>query len=205
MRKIKQNELDQTADQMLEIFFGEVEISTVTKGINIDTAKKIMRENLYRDMEYFYKYGDVFIYDEDMSGIVTLIDGKKFSLFKKTILSLKANKIITKAATKEELKILNSNAKKLQEVHSFNWYKKRENVPFYLAHIGIDKNKRSMGICREMMEFVFDYTKKYNSELVLETFNDKNASIYKHFGFEVVEIVESKDKLIKQYRMLKEL
>jgi len=203
MRKIIQNELEQIADQMLAIFFGEVDVSMVTQDINTDTAKTIIRENLYRDMEYFYRYGDVFITDNDMSGIVALIDGKKFSLFKKTILSLKSNKIITKAATKEELQLLNSNAKKIQEIHSFNWYKKRDIVPYYLAHIGIDKDKRGNGIFREMMEFVFDYTKKYNSELVLETFSDKNASIYKHFGFEIVEIVESKDKHIKQYRMLK--
>ena len=205
MRRSTPNELEQIADQMLAIFFEEVDVLMVTQGINADTAKTIIRENLYRDMEYFYRYGEVFIADDDMSGIVALIDGKKFSLFKKTILSLKSNKIITKAATKEELKLLNSNAKKVQEIHSFNWYKKRDNVPFYLAHIGVDRNKRGTGICREMMEFVFDYTKKYNSELVLETFSDNNAAIYKHFGFEVVEIVESKDKRIKQYRMLKKL
>ena len=205
MRRMKENELEQIADQMLDIFFDTVDVSNVTEGIKPDTAKKIIHENLYRDMEYFYKYGDVFITDEDMSGIAALIDGKKFSFFKKTMLSLKSNKIITKAATKEEMKLLNSNAKKVQEVHSFNWYKKRDNVPFYLAHMGIDKNKRGMGICREMMDFVFDYTKKYNSELALETFSDDNASIYKHFGFEVVEIVESKDARIKQYRMLKKL
>ena len=205
MRKITQNELEQIADQMLSIFFDEVDVSMVTQGIETDTAKIIIRENLYRDMEYFYRYGHVFVADDDMSGIVAFIDGKKFSFWKKTMLSLKSNKIITKATTKEELKLLNSNAKKVQEVHSFNWYKKRNPVPYYLAHIGIDKSKRGQGICREMMEFVFDYTRKYNSELVLETFSDKNASIYKHFGFEVVEIVESKDKSIKQYRMLKKL
>ena len=205
MRKITQSELDQVADQMLAIFWGEVDVSMVTQGIHADTAKIIIRENLYRDMEYFYKYGDVFVTDDAMSGIVTLIDGKKFSILKKTILSLKSNKIITKAATKEELKLLNSNAKKVQETHSFSWYKKRDIVPYYLAHIGIDKNKRGQGICREMMEFVFDYTRKHNPELVLETFSDQNASIYEHFGFEVVETVESKDKHIKQYRMLKKL
>ena len=205
MRKISQNELEQTVDQMLAIFFGEVDVAMVTQGINTDTAKKIIRENLYSDMEYYYRYGEVFVTDDDMSGIVTLIDGKKFSLFRKTILSLKSNRVIAKTATKEELKLLNSNAKEVQEVHSFNWYKKREKVPFYLAHLGIDKNKRGTGICREMMEFVFDYTKKHNSELVLETFSDNNASIYKHFGFEVVETIESKDKRIKQYRMLKKL
>jgi len=121
MKKITQNDLEQVADQMLAIFFGEVDVSMVTQGINDTTAKTIIRENLYRDMEYFYRYGDVFFTDDEMSGIVALIDGKKFSSFKKTILSLKSNKIITNAATKEELKLLNSNAKKVQEVHSFNW------------------------------------------------------------------------------------
>jgi len=87
----------------------------------------------------------------------------------------------------ELLKILNGNARKVQETHSFNWYKKRDNIPFYLAHIGVDKNQRGKGICRKMMDFVFDYIKKYNSELALETFSDSNASMYKHFGFEVME------------------
>ena len=205
MRKMKEDELGKIADQMLEIFFDEVDVSNVTAGIKPDTAKKIIRENLYRDMEYFSKYSEVFITDDDMSGIVALIDGKKFSLLKKTLLSLKSNKTIANAATKDELKLLNSNAKKVQKVHSFNWYKKRAHVPYYLAHIGVDRNKRGMGICREMMDFVFDYTKKYNSELALETFSDKNASIYEHFGFEVAAIVESEDKCIKQYRMIKRL
>jgi len=205
MRKMKENELGKIADQMVDIFFDEVDVSIVTVGINPDTAKKIIRENLYKDMEYFYKYGEVFITGDDISGIVALIDGKKFSLFKKTLLSLKSNKIITEAATKDELKLLNSNAKKVQKLHSFNWYKKRSNVPYYLAHIGVDRNKRGMGICREMMDFVFDYTKKYNSELALETFSDKNASMYEHFGFEVAATVESEDKCIKQYRMVKTL
>ena len=205
MRKMNGSELEQITDQMLDIFFGEIDVVHVTAGINPETAKKVIHASLYADMEYFYKYGDVFVTDDDMSGIAALIDGKKFSIFKKTILSLKYNKIITKSATKDELKILNDNAKKVQETHSFNWYKKLDNVPFYLAHIGVDKNKRGKGICGEMMNFVFDYTKKYNSELALETFSDNNASMYKHFGFEVVEVVESKDKQIKQYRMVKEL
>ena len=56
-----------------------------------------------------------------------------------------------------------------------------------------------------MLEFVFDYTKKYNNEIVLETFSDKNASVYQHFGFEVAEVVEAKDKILKEYRMIKKL
>ena len=75
----------------------------------------------------------------------------------------------------------------------------------YLKTLGIAKDKRGSGLFREMIEFVFDYTKKQNPELVLETFSDRNASIYQHFGFEIIEIVESKDKQIKQYRMLKKL
>ena len=136
MRKVTRDELDQVADRMLEIFFDEIDVSMVIRGIGTDTAKAIIRENLYRDMEYFLKYGDVFISDDDMSGIVALIDGKRFSIFKKTMMSLKSNKVISQAATKEELRLLNINAKKVQEVHSFNWYKKRDIiVPYYLAHI----------------------------------------------------------------------
>ena len=51
MRKIIQNELEQIADQMLAIFFEEVDVSMVTQGIDADTAKTIIRENLYRDID----------------------------------------------------------------------------------------------------------------------------------------------------------
>ena len=204
MRRMKEDELEQIADKMVDIFFDEVDVSNVTAGIDPDTARKIIRAYMHGDMKYFCTKGDVFVTD-DLSGIVALIDGRKFSPLKKALMSLKSNKIITKVATKDEMRILNDNAKKVQTVHSFNWYKKRTNVPYYLAHIGIDKEKRGTGICREMMEFVFDHVKRYNSELALETFSDKNASLYEHFGFETVAVVESEDKSIKQYRMLKKL
>lgn len=205
MRRMQEHELEQVSNHMLEIFFEEIDISTAVKGINQNTARTVIYENLYSDTEYFYKYGDVFIYDDDISGIVVFINGKKFSNFKKTLLSLKSNKKILEAANKEEIKIMTANARKIQEAHSFNWYKKRKNIPFYLAHIGIDKEKRGKGICREMLEFVFDYAKKYNNEIVLETFNIDNVHLYEHFGFEVIQTGESKDKTLTEYRMIKKL
>ncbi len=205
MRKIKENELDQATKQMLEIFFDTLDISIATKGIDPEKAKKVIYENLYWDMVYYYKYGDVFTYDDDFSGIVFLIDGKKFSFIKQAILSLKAGKKIKSVLNKEEIKIFADNSKKVQAVHSFKWYKKRKNVPYYLAHMGIDKKKRGTGIFRKMMEFVFEYAKKHNTEIAIETFVAENASIYEHFGFELVETVESKDKTLKEYRMIKKL
>ncbi len=205
MRKIEENELEKVTKQILEIFFDEITIATTVKGINSNTAREIMYENLYRDMEYFYKYGNIFVYDDDFSGIVTLIDGKQFSIIKKTLLSLKSNKKILSIASKEEIKLLRSNAKKVQKIHSYNWYKKRKNIPFYVAHLGIDKDKRGQGIFREMMDFLFDYVKNYNNEIALETFTLNNVEIYEHFGFEVVDKSETKNKKMIEYRMIKRI
>ena len=205
MRKIKENELEQAAQKMLEIFFDTLDISITIKGIDTEKAKKVIYESLYWDMVYYSKYGDVFTYDDDFSGIIFLIDGKHHSFFKQAIISLKAGKKTRAVLNKEEVKIFATNSRKVQAVHSFNWYKKRENVPYYLAHMGIDKGKRGTGIFRKMMEFTFDYVKKYNTEIAIETFVPENASIYEHMGFELVEAVESEDKTFKEYRMIKEL
>lgn len=205
MRKIRENELEQATKQMLEIFFDTLDISIATKGIDTEKAKKIIYENLYWDMVYYYKYGDVFTYDDDFSGFVFLINGKRHSFIKLVIISLKAGKKINSILNKKEIKIYTNNAKKVQAIHSFKWYKKRKNVPYYLAHMGIDKEKRGTGIFRKMMEFVFEYVKKYNTEIAIETFVAENASIYEHMGFELVETVESEDKAFKEYRMIKTL
>lgn len=205
MRKAKKNDLEQVAKSMLEIFQNELDITTVSEGIDPVKAKAIIYEDMYCDAEYYYRYGDIFVWDDDFSGIVMLIEGKKFSILKKTILSLKSGKKITKIATKEELKKMKSNSKKVQAIHSFNWYKKRKNSTLYLAHIGIAEEKRGSGLCRQMLEFVFDYAKIYNSEIALETLTAKNVSIYEHFGFEVVETFASKDNILNEYRMIKKL
>jgi ribosomal protein S18 acetylase RimI-like enzyme len=205
MRKINENEFEQVSRQMLEIFFDEIDIQIAVKGVNTDTAKKVIYQNLYDDVEYFYKYGEVYTYDDEFSGLVFIIKGKKYSMFKKILQSLKSNKILLQIASKEEIKLLTSNAKKIQEVHSPNWFKKRKSPTLYLAHVGIAQAKRGQGIFREMMEFVFEYARKDYKEIAIETFNDKNVKIYEHFGFETITMLESADKSIKGYRMIKKL
>ncbi len=205
MRRIRTDELEQATQKMLEMFIDTLDISIVTKGINPEKARIVIYENLYWDMVYYHKYGDVFTYDDDFSGIVFLIDGKKFSFMKMAMISSKAGKKIKSVLSKEEMKLFAANCQKAQEAHSFKWYKKRKNVPYYLAHIGIDVEKRGTGIFRKMMEFVFEYAKKENTEMAIETFDPKNAAIYEHVGFELMETAESKDKSITEYRMLKVL
>ena len=205
MRRIIENEFDLATKQMLEIFFDTLDISIATKGIDAEKSKKVIYENLYWDMVYYHKYGEVFTYDDDFGGIVFLIDGKKSSFFKQAIISSKASKTIKSVLTKDEIKVFADNSKKVRAVHSFKWYKKRKNVPYYLAHMGIDKNLRGTGVFRKMMEFVFEYVKEHNTEIALETFVAENASIYRHMGFELVDTVESADKAFVEYRMIKTL
>ena len=102
MRRIRKDELKQATRQMVEIFFNTPDISIITKGLDQEKAKKAIYENFYWDMVYYYKYGNVFTYDDEFSGIVFLIDGKKFSFIKMAILSLKSGKKTKKILNKEE-------------------------------------------------------------------------------------------------------
>lgn len=55
------------------------------------------------------------------------------------------------------------------------------------------------------MEGLFKYLKQKSNYVVLETLSSSNVAIYEHFGFEVKEVSETKNKELKEYRMIKKL
>ena len=69
----------------------------------------------------------------------------------------------------------------------------------------IDKNSRGKGLCREMLEYLFDYAGAKNTCMILETHDKENIPIYEHFGFTLVETKESGDASFAEYRMIKNL
>ena len=106
--------------------------------------------------------------------------------------------------SREERKLLIQNAKVVNEVRKGNWYKKYcKETPYYLAIFAIDKDARGKGLCREVLEFLFEHAQKTNTSIVLETHTKGNVPIYEHFGFKLMETAESKNKMLTEYRMMK--
>lgn len=202
MRRINKEELKQLTNFMVEQYFDKEELQKMFSGINQEKAKKLAKEMVLFEMEYLFKYGDIFIYDDNITGAIIGIQYKKMSLLKSLPAALKTNKIFNKF-TKDEIKKIKQNKKIINEVHNSKWFKKYCKNPYYCIQFAIDKEKRGNGIAREILEFLFDFVKKQNDYIVLETLTSSYVPIYEHFGFEVKEIYETKNKDLKEFRMLK--
>ena len=204
MRRIKKEELGTLTSFMIEQFFEKEYMQTMMRGIETERAKQLAMEIYFYIFEYFYKYGDIFVYDDNITGAIVGIDSKKRSLLKMLPLGLKINKKCREYLSKEELKIYKENSKVIGEVSNWNWYKKYcKDKPYYGTFFGIDKKQRGQGVCREMLEYLFDYVKTFKSGLAVETNSDEVVPIYEHFGFRLMETNVSKNGLLKEYKMLK--
>ena len=204
MRRIKKEELGALTSFMIEQFFEKEYMQTMMKGIETERAKQLSLDIYLHLFEYFFKYGDIFVLGDSFKAAIVGIDGKKRTLWTMLPFGLKTYKTCRKHLTKAEFKIYWKNSKILGEVSSLNWYNKHcKEKPYYGAFFAIDKNSRGAGICREMLEFWFDYVGAFKSSIAVETNSDDVVAIYEHFGFQLMETSVSKNEAIKEYRMLK--
>jgi len=206
MRRARKEELNKISEFLVEQFWGKEELGIVFIGIDPEKARKLSIEFLCLVLKYFYKHGDIFVYDENITGVMAGVDQKKKSFIYRLPLIIGAGMLFTKGFSKEETKIMNENEKTIAEVSNKNWFKKHcQESPYQLAEFAIEKNARGKGICREMLEYLFDHVKTFKSSIILETHTKENVPLYEHFGFSLMETHESKNKQFTQYRMRKPL
>ena len=201
MRRIKKEELEKLSIFLVEQY-AEKEFEVLFRGIDSAKIRGYMAKNFYCDLIKYYKYGDIFVYDDNLTGVVVGMKNKDRTLIGKIPAIFKALKIKSDFS-KEETKQFKENALIMRDVTNLDWYKKycSKAHSYYLGQFAIDKEFRGRGICREMLESLFNSISE--SIIVLETHDPRTVSIYEHFGFKLFETKESKDKSTKEYRLIK--
>jgi len=201
MRKISKEEIPALAPFVAKQFLESEELQVMVKGIDPKRAEALAEDIILLGLEYSYKYGEIFVYDDEITGVITGIPNKRRSLIGKIAPLFKMKKAISKL-TKEERKQFTKNAATVKQVQSIRWHKKHCKEPsYYLAQFIIAEDKRGQGIAREMLEFLFDRIAE--PLITLETHTPKNVPMYEHFGFKVVDTKEAKDGSITEYRMVR--
>ena len=205
MRRINENEIEPLSVFVAEQFYYKEQMQLMLKGIEPVKALEYTAAIFRWQLDFMNKHGDVFVNDGDVSGIITGLDSKKKSWRFILHIMLKAMALIYKMFTKEERKIIVKNVKAVNEVTSKDWFKQHcKGSSYYLALFAIGKDSRGTGLCREMLEYLFEHVRDYKS-IVLETHDKDNVPLYEHFGFELAEAKEAKDKSITEYRMIKRM
>lgn len=95
---------------------------------------------------------------------------------------------IMETITQEELISMQNNAVLAGEITKPEWYKKYyDGEVFHLMVIVIDRPLKGTGAFRRLLIPVIKECERKEMPIVLQTHNPDNVSIYKHFGFELME------------------
>ena len=113
MRRIKESELKKLSEFIIEQFWEKEEMQQMFKGFNEKRAKRIATNLSYSELLYMYKKGDIFIYDNNITGAIVGINPKKLLTIQRLFIALKSNKIL-KELSKEEINLLKENTKMIR-------------------------------------------------------------------------------------------
>ena len=207
MRRISRNEIRPLSAFLAEQFYETEPFQSAMKGIDPDKAKQLITEKYYEQLSHFlYERSAIFVSDRNINGMIMGVDSKNKMVYSYAPfifdLIIKAFVLCSRG---ERRRIL-QNMKPLRELSTANWAKKYcHEAPYILAIIAIDKTSRGTGLCREMLEFFFDYAKTASTShyITLETYTRENVPLYEHFGFRLAEKKTIADGSITEYRMIR--
>ena len=75
----------------------------------------------------------------------------------------------------------------------------------YIIYLAVDPSVQHHGIAAGLVEETIRYADENKLMISLETHNEKNVSLYQHFGFKLYGVVERPPFHLKQYCMVKEI
>jgi len=120
-------------------------------------------------------------------------------------------RIISSGTTPLALKIGLRGIKKIQEFDRFFHEKHKELAPeehWYLAILGVDPKYQGRRFASDLLDGMFSKTDMEGLPYFVETEGEKNVSIYKHFGFEIVgeyQATQTNETVVGMFRKPKSL
>ncbi|HEX79495.1 MAG TPA: GNAT family N-acetyltransferase [Dehalococcoidia bacterium] len=176
------------------------------KDIFPDPEERKIKEPMINEffLRLYYSDSKIFITSPRLEGIIVWMnsDKRRRTLFWR---------ILTSRSIFQAIKI---GIKPLKKILAYDRYiegKRRELAPFkhlYLAVLPVDPQHQGKGYGSKLLdELIFEMDREC-LPCYVETEGEKNVSIYKHFGFRVVdefEVPDTTDRLIAMLRRPKEL
>ena len=195
MIKLEKNHIKPVSMMLSRAFKDEL------KDIFPDSKERRVKTPYVNELFLLYEFPNsrAVITSPKLEGIAVWIHSDK--LKKKSFWGIPKLQIIWPA-----MKIGIKALKKLKELDEYVKRKHRELVPFkhwYLALLAVDPQYQGKGYASRLLNETLSSIDEDGLPCYLETDGEKNVSIYKHFGFEVVDdfvVPGTKDKIVAMLR-----
>lgn len=104
-------------------------------------------------------------------------------------------------------KVGRKTVKKQNSLYSYTFSTHKRLVPsqyWYLSIIAVNPSYQGKGISRMLLNSMFEQIDKQNLPCFLDTNNEKNIPIYKHFGFKILKEYEISDTNVINWAMVRD-
>lgn len=199
MRRARIEDLPAITELIVDRFWGLEHFNFLSQGLT--NPKEVLSALVNSQNEVFFKYGDIYLYQDPFVGTISGIPLKKFSLPHQIFYSLTTSKPLRKVS-KQDRKILLAQNKLVTEIHT-SWHKKYTKNAYYLCLLAVAKEAKGTGALRNMLTPLLQQCQAQGQDVVLETMTDSNIPIYQHFGFELVETHHSPNVPFNEYCFIK--
>ncbi|MBE5962902.1 MAG: GNAT family N-acetyltransferase [Lachnospiraceae bacterium] len=172
---------------------------------DVDIRKRLLPELFKCDLEEFFQTCEIYADSEELNGIIVVSDEtESYHVLRDYIEEMTANLKTDRFLIKEDssLKTLwhfmlgkdYLNSKWTDDIH--------EDKRLHVIYLAVRPSMQHHGISSLLMNEVLSYADQNDMLVSLETHNEKNVELYKHYGFSLFEIVEKHFNL-KQYCMVR--
>lgn len=199
MRRARVEDLPAITELIVDRFWGLEHFNFLSQGLT--NPKEVLSDLVNSQNEVFFKYGDIYLYQDPFVGTISGIPLKKFSLPHQIFYSLTTSKPLRKVS-KQDRKILLAQNKLVTEIHT-SWHKKYTKNAYYLCLLAVAKEAKGTGALRNMLTPLLQQCQAQGQDVVLETMTESNIPIYQHFGFELVETHHSPNVPFNEYCFIK--
>jgi ribosomal protein S18 acetylase RimI-like enzyme len=178
--RLTKQQIGQAGEMLTRAFFDDPKLTHLIPEI---AAKKELGRYLFEfEIQYGMNYGDVYTTSPSVEGVAVWLPSTKSEVtFWRAFRS--GGMVLQKHLGKQIMDRLMSFSTEIDVLH-------KKHVPFphyYLFFIGVDPVYQKKGVARRLITPMLGWLDIQKLFCYLNTQNEKNISLYEHYGFEVIE------------------
>ena len=172
------------------------------------TRNRLLPELFECDLWEFFKTCEIFADSRDLNGILVVSDeSEPYNPFQFYLTELRAQLKTDEHLIREDMSMKTFwnfllgrdylNSRWTDQLHQEN--------RLHIIYLAVRPAMQHHGISGLLIGEAIRYAEEHRMMISLETHNEKNVSLYQHFGFKIYGIVEKPHFHLKQYCMIKEI
>ncbi len=173
-----------------------------------ETRKRLLPELFECDLSEFFENCEIFADSRDLNGVLVVSDeSEPYNVFQYYLTELKALLKTDEYLIREDMSLKTFrnfllgrdylNSRWTDQLHQEN--------RLHIIYLAVRPSMQHHGISGQLIGEAIRYAGEHRMMISLETHNERNVSLYQHFGFKVYGVVEKDYFHLKQYCMVREL